>query len=102
MLPHSGLGFTGAALRNNLNTSDEELVKSFTTAYDNTLSKHHNWLVAKGIRATMKACPYRKDFYAKLGDDQTKVQTELDAWVKALEEIVQILNDFLATNDAKW
>lgn len=50
----------------------------------------------------MKACPYRKDFYAKLGDDEAKVQTELDAWVKALEDIVQILNDFLPTIDPKW
>ena len=36
----------------------------------------------------MKATPYRKDFYAKLGSDQTKVKEQLDANSLALEKIV--------------
>lgn len=50
----------------------------------------------------MSATPYRKDFYAKLGDDPAKVNTELDAWLKALEERVTILKAFQETKDAKW
>jgi hypothetical protein len=52
--------------------------------------------------AAMSATPYRKDFYAKLGDDQTRVGKELDAWLKSLERIVGILNEFMARKEAQW
>ena len=42
----------------------------------------------------MKACPYRKDFYAKLGSDQTAVSADLERWLAALEKIVQQLQTF--------
>lgn len=50
----------------------------------------------------MSATPYRKDFYAKLGDDQARVGKELDAWLKSLERIVGILNEFMARKEAQW
>lgn len=50
----------------------------------------------------MSATPYRKDFYAKLGSDQAKVRSELDAWLNALEKQVSILKAFQATKEAKW
>ena len=36
----------------------------------------------------MKACPYRVDFYKKLGDDKAKVDTQMTEWLNALECIV--------------
>jgi len=36
----------------------------------------------------LKACPYRKDFYEKLGSPPDKVQTELTKWLAALEVII--------------
>jgi hypothetical protein len=36
----------------------------------------------------MKACPYRADFYKKLGDDQAQVEKKMDAWLNALDRIV--------------
>jgi hypothetical protein len=50
----------------------------------------------------MGACPYRKDFYEKLGDDQERVATELRVWLEALQNIIAILKAFLDTKDAKW
>lgn len=50
----------------------------------------------------MSATPYRKDFYAKLGDDPAKVNTGLELWLKALEEQVGILKTFQETKEAKW
>lgn len=50
----------------------------------------------------MSATPYRKDFYAKLGDDQERVAKELKAWLAALDERVSILNEFLGRKEAKW
>lgn len=50
----------------------------------------------------MSATPYRKDFYAKLGGDEAKVQQQLESYLAALENIVAILNQFLARKEAKW
>jgi hypothetical protein len=52
--------------------------------------------------AAMSATPYRKDFYAKLGDDQEQVKREMETWLKSLETQVVILKEFLASKDAKW
>ena len=52
--------------------------------------------------AAMSATPYRKDFYAKLGDDPAKVQPALEREVKALEERVAILKSFQGRKEAQW
>ncbi|KAI5203389.1 putative glycolipid transfer protein HET-C2 [Aureobasidium subglaciale] len=96
------LDFTAQALRQNLTNSNEEVSVSFRAAYGNTLSKHHSFLIKPVFSAAMSATPYRKDFYAKLGDDQARVEKELGTWLTGLENIVKNLNDFLATKEAKW
>jgi hypothetical protein len=50
----------------------------------------------------MSACPYRKDFYVKLGDDQAKVEAELRTYLAALEKQVAVLKGFLDRKEAKW
>lgn len=50
----------------------------------------------------MSATPYRKDFYAKLGDDNAKVEAALKQWVEALEKQVAILKEFQERKEAKW
>lgn len=50
----------------------------------------------------MSACPYRKDFYPKLGDDHAKVTSELRVYLAALEKIVGILKGFQSRKEAKW
>jgi hypothetical protein len=52
--------------------------------------------------AAMSATPYRKDFYAKLGDDQAKVEEQGSKWLSALQEQVAILNGFMAKPEVKW
>jgi len=97
-----GLDFTAQGLRHNLTNSKDELSTSFRDAYGKTLSKHHSFLVKPIFSAAMSATPYRKDFYPKLGDDQTRVQKELADWLNALEKQVKILTTFLASKEAKW
>lgn len=47
----------------------------------------------------MKACPYRKDFYKKLGGEDTeKTYQTLSPWLGGLEKCVKILVDFYAVN----
>ena len=52
--------------------------------------------------AAMSATPYRKDFYAKLGDDPAKVDVAAGKWLEALEKQVSILKQFQAGSKAKW
>jgi hypothetical protein len=52
--------------------------------------------------AAMSATPYRKDFYAKLGDDQEQVKREMETWLASLETQVGILKAFLASKEAEW
>lgn len=53
----------------------------------------------------MKACPYRKDFFAKLAADpeggepvpDARINEDLDKWLAALSAIVTRLQTFYAT-----
>lgn len=101
-LRDSGLDFTAQALRQNLSNSGEELSASFRAAYGNTLKPHHSFVVKPLFSAAMSATPYRKDFYAKLGDDQGRVEKELNIWLQGLEKDVRILKEFMASKEAKW
>jgi Glycolipid transfer protein (GLTP) len=80
----------------------EELADSFRSAYGVTLKPHHSFIVKPIFSAAMGACPYRKDFYAKLGSDNDKVSADLGEYLAALENIVGILKDFMSSKDAKW
>lgn len=42
----------------------------------------------------MKACPYRKDFYAKLGSPPEKVDEELKKWLDSLDAIIKRMQGF--------
>jgi len=96
------LDFTAQGLRHNLTNTNDELANSFREAYGKTLKQHHSFIIKPIFSAAMSATPYRKDFYAKLGDDQPRVSKELDEWLVSLEKNVAILNKFLATKEAKW
>ncbi|ORY18952.1 glycolipid transfer protein domain-containing protein [Clohesyomyces aquaticus] len=97
-----GLDFTAQALRQNITVPSEELSASFRAAYGNTLKPHHSFIIKPIFSAAMGATPYRKDFYKKLGDDETKVNAELEKWLAALEKVIGILKEFMARKEAKW
>ncbi|KAI9346418.1 glycolipid transfer protein domain-containing protein [Zopfochytrium polystomum] len=88
------LEFTAAGLRQNKSNPSEELNVSFNAAYGKTLAPFHNFLVRPVFAMAMKACPYRKDFYAKLGSDAPNFEESFEAWLKGLELIVTILVAF--------
>ncbi|SCU92092.1 LAMI_0E08746g1_1 [Lachancea mirantina] len=90
-----GLQFTAQALRETVDNPDLELTKTFTDAYGKTLVKYHNFVIKSAFKLAMKACPYRKDFFAKLGADQEKVNAQLKAWLESLENVVAVLLEFL-------
>ncbi|OZJ04271.1 hypothetical protein BZG36_02479 [Bifiguratus adelaidae] len=87
-----GLDFTSQALRRNVDNPSEELSASFTNAYTNTLRKFHSMMVRPIFSMAMKACPYRKDFYEKLGGSNDETVTKMNAWLTALEGHVATLN----------
>ncbi|KAK3339015.1 putative heterokaryon incompatibility protein [Neurospora tetraspora] len=96
-----GLEFTCKGLANNVAAADQELSTSFRAAYDVTLKPHHSFLIKPIFSAAMSACPYRTDFYSKLGDDQDKVNAQLKEYLAALENFVNILKAFLDSKGIK-
>ena len=102
LLLHRGLDFTSQAIRHNISNPSEELSVSFRHAYGNTLKPHHSFIVKPIFNAAMSATPYRKDFYAKLGDDKAKVDSTANTWLEALEKQVGILKEFQGRKEAKW
>lgn len=97
-----GLDFTCQALKANVAAPAEELSVSFKNAYGNTLKPHHSFIVKPIFSAAMSACPYRKDFYSKLGEDQAKVTEEFGKYLAALDSVVAILKEFVNSKEAKW
>ncbi len=100
--PHRGLEFTCIALTQNLDNHEHELSESFRSAYGVTLKPHHSFLIKPVFSAAMSACPYRKDFYNKLGADEAKVHAEMREYLAALDKIVTILKEFVNSKEAKW
>lgn len=94
-----GLQFTAVAMRKCIDNQDWELSKCFEKAYGETLTKYHSMLIRPVFKLAMKACPYRKDFFEKLGDDLAKVNEQLKAWVESLESVVKEIMDFFESGN---
>lgn len=97
-----GLQFMEEALSRNIKSESEELNASFNEAYKVTLSEFHGFLARGGFKLAMSACPYRKDFYAKLSPNYAELKVKLVAWLSALNNILDILKAFLGSKEAKW
>lgn len=91
-----GLEFTAMGILRSLNNMSEELADSFIEAYKLTLKPLHGFVVRGAFNLAMKACPYRKDFYEKLGGSNEKVLKELREWADALQNQLNLLNQFYA------
>ncbi|KAF8740167.1 hypothetical protein AX14_008355 [Amanita brunnescens Koide BX004] len=97
-----GLSFTCQALEAAQSNEKEELSVSFTKGYEVTLKKYHNFVVKGIFSVAMKACPYRKDFYAKLAADpdggasasMERLNEALNKWLAALSAIVKQMEAF--------
>lgn len=94
-----GLEFTYKALLRSLKNPAEELSDSFSKAYEDSLKKFHSFVVKPIFNLAMKACPYRKDFYASLGGDPTTVEIELGDWLAALENQVLKVQSFISQHN---
>jgi hypothetical protein len=65
--------------------------------YDLFLRYIHLEMIDTDVKIAMKACPYRVDFYKKLGDDKDKVEKQMIAWLDALERIVSDMTRVYST-----
>ncbi|ORY94047.1 glycolipid transfer protein domain-containing protein [Syncephalastrum racemosum] len=88
-----GLDFTAQALQRSIENSTEELNESFTKAYENTLRKHHSFVVRPVFSLAMKACPYRKDFYEKIGVVNDAALELMRSWLAALQDIIKQIQE---------
>lgn len=94
-----GLQFTAVAMRKCIENADWELSKCFEKSYSETLTKYHSMLIRPIFKLAMKACPYRKDFFDKLGDDLNKINEQLEEWVSNLEKIVDEIMKFFESGN---
>ncbi|KAG1442382.1 hypothetical protein G6F56_011084 [Rhizopus delemar] len=95
-----GLDFTAQALHRSLDHPNEELDISFTKSYENTLKKHHSFVVRPVFGLAMKACPYRVDFYQKLEVSDEAGLTQMREWLHALENIISTIQNVFKANPA--
>jgi hypothetical protein len=82
------------SLTNSQANKSEELSTSFTKGYEASLKKYHNFVIKGVFAVAMKACPYRADFYAKLGSPIEAVEEELAKWLAALDKIIAQIEAF--------
>ncbi|CAO3574131.1 unnamed protein product [Mortierella alpina] len=93
-----GLDFTLKSLKRSEENPGEELSVSFTKGYEATLKQYHGMLVRPVFTMAMKACPYRADFYAKLGTDQGLVKNDLSAYLGGLDKVVTDIQAYYVAN----
>ncbi|KIW10760.1 hypothetical protein PV08_10059 [Exophiala spinifera] len=109
-----GLDFLSHALRTDLTQNNGisatekfpkiDLRESFRDSYKVTLSPYHTAMIRPIFRAAMGASPRRKDLYIRLsgkGTDPEMAVQAMEKWVIAVETIVTILKDFLASDEVK-
>jgi len=86
-----GLAFTCQSLKNSRENPSEELQTSFRRAYDAVLKHHHNFAIRTVVSVALKACPRRRDFYARIaqGGSQDRLDAELAKWLEGLDGIVK-------------
>ncbi|XP_060066464.1 ceramide-1-phosphate transfer protein-like [Ylistrum balloti] len=79
---HRAMEFTAELMRDVRNAEEGAKMSTITRkAYDGTLSKHHPWLIRKGVHVAMYTLPSRKQLLEKimLTDDQSKVEDLMEA-----------------------
>ncbi|KAI7893052.1 glycolipid transfer protein domain-containing protein [Mucor mucedo] len=81
-----GLDFTARSLMHSLDHPAEELATSFRMAYDATLRPYHSFILA------MNACPWRKDFYERIGIQDESSIAQMREWLTALLRIIAQLD----------
>ncbi|XP_069119565.1 ceramide-1-phosphate transfer protein-like [Argopecten irradians] len=79
---HRAMEFTARLMTDVRNAEEGAKMSSITaTAYNATLSKHHPWLIRKGVGVATYTLPSRKQLLEKImmHDDQSKVEDLMEA-----------------------
>jgi len=86
-----GLEMLDIVFDRSMKNPTEELAESFTIAYELTLKPHHNMLIKPLFAVAVKATPYRKDFYKKLGDDQEQLMKDMVSYFTSFSKVIASL-----------
>ena len=116
LLRHHGLDFMtevfmiemqAAACESVPGCQSKELANSFKESYEITLQPYHNTFIRLIFKTALNAAPKRKNFYQALIGDHADSKTGdavMNQWATSLKNIVTILKEFLASDEAlsKW
>jgi hypothetical protein len=89
------LEFTSASIKHAVENDNKELTNCFLDMYQTTLKPYHTWMMSTGFQTGLRTVPYRKDFFAKMGDDQEKVKEQAAEWLAGVDKILAILNPYM-------
>jgi hypothetical protein len=69
-------------------------------AYNNTLKKHHNWLIQKGAKVLINLLSTKKDLAVKICNPNNSVefdetQNNLKEAVKAMAKVLEVTEKYL-------
>ncbi|CAG8698985.1 12063_t:CDS:2 [Dentiscutata erythropus] len=84
--------FFAIGLRRSIDDPSEELAVSFMESYRKTLEHYHSIIIRPIFKIAIKACPYRHEFFKKLGDNQEKVCQQYESWLSSVEGIIKRLH----------
>jgi len=91
---HRGLNFIRLFLQNILDLKDSDYTSAVCrTAYDQTLSHHHTFVVRNGARLAMHTMPTKEQLLIKVcGDSKEDIQYAIDMLPKMLEVSADVFN----------
>ncbi|KAI8078199.1 glycolipid transfer protein domain-containing protein [Gilbertella persicaria] len=87
-----GLEFTAKSLLHSLDHPEDELTVSFSLAYDSVLRPYHSFIVRPIFNLAMNACPWRRDFYERIGVQTPESTLMMRNWLLSLIKLLDILN----------
>ncbi|XP_061196974.1 ceramide-1-phosphate transfer protein-like [Saccostrea echinata] len=93
---HRALEFTSRLLSDLKIADEHEKMSSLTkTAYDDTLARHHPWLIRKGVHVAVYTLPSRKHFLEKLKVEDIEKAKDLLGRVSDVQKEIFIITEEL-------
>ncbi|XP_062597225.1 ceramide-1-phosphate transfer protein-like [Saccostrea cucullata] len=98
---HRALEFTSRLLSDLKMAEEHEKMSHLTkTAYDDTLARHHPWLIRKGVHVAVYTLPSRKHFLEKLKVEDAEKAKDLLGRVSDVQKEIFVITEELYAKES--
>lgn len=98
---HRALEFTSRLLSDLKVAEEHEKMSHLTkTAYDDTLARHHPWLIRKGVHVAVYTLPSRKHFLEKLKVEDVEKAKDLLGRVSDVQKEIFVITEELYAKES--